>query len=97
MTISAFDMFFKIRNNYYSGGTIRVVPENAEMYLHYPWGSRDKATFKEIGAKQASPGYLPDHISFHRDGTIHAKAKNENKIINDFICLIDYRFDWFCQ
>jgi hypothetical protein len=81
MTISAFEMFFKIGKNHYSGGTIRIVHENAEIYLHYPWGSRDKATLKEIGAKQASPGYLPDHISFHRDGTIHTKAKNENKRI----------------
>lgn len=79
MTISAFDMFFKIGEDYYSGGTIRVVHENAEIYLHYPWGSRNKTTLQEIRAKQALPGYLPDHISFHRDGTIHAKTKNENK------------------
>ena len=79
MTISAFEMFFKIGKNHYSGGTIRVVHKNTEIYLHYPWGSRNKTTLKEIGANQASPGYLPDHISFHRDGTIHTKAKDGNK------------------
>ena len=79
MTILAFEMFFKIGKNYYLGGTVRSVDKNTEMYLHYPWGSREKGTFSEIGSKDASPGYLPDHISFHRDGTIHAKAKDGGK------------------
>ncbi|WP_340074562.1 hypothetical protein [Leptobacterium sp. I13] len=79
MLNSKFDIFFKINKEVYHGVTIRAIHSKAELFYHYPWGSRTKSKYGHIGKKELLDGYLNDHISFHNNGNIHSKSRDGNK------------------
>ncbi len=79
MLNSKFDIFFKIGNDNFLGASIRATHQKVELFYHYPWGSKSKATYSYIGDRESYEGYLPDHISFPKDGNIHSKARNGTK------------------
>lgn len=77
--ISAFDIIFLIKGNYYLGGTVSASHDQTELFFHFPWGSRRETTIRNIACKSSDSGYLPDHFSFHRDGTVHSKGRDGRK------------------
>ncbi|MES2240560.1 MAG: hypothetical protein V4497_09925 [Bacteroidota bacterium] len=82
MDINEYEFFFKIKKEMFYGGSIRVNPNNLELYYHYPWGSNSKTEMtevKDIQNIEITNGYLPDHISFHKDGNVHSKARDGKK------------------
>ena len=82
MAVSAFEIFFAVNGKYYLGGTIRTSHDKSELFFHFPWGSRSPGLSKSVDATTALEGYLPDHISFQRDGQIHATRRDIRKKIN---------------
>ncbi len=84
MILSAFELVFKIGNDFYSSGTIRARHDRSELFFHFPWGSRKTASLQEIGTSTPEHGCMPDHISFHSDGTVHTKARDGNKRVKYF-------------
>lgn len=79
MNLKEYEFFFKIEKEIFYGGSIRVNPNNLELYYHYPWGSNSKTEVRGTQNKEVVNGYLPDHISFHKDGNIHSKARDGRK------------------
>ncbi len=91
MKITEYELFFKINKEMFYGGNINVIPNKMELFYHFPWGSNSKTEIKDNKTKGITNGCLPDHISFHKDGKVHSRArdgKNKkthvNKAINDF-------------
>jgi len=79
MANSAFEIIFKIGDGYYLAGTVRASHEKVELFFHFPWGSRQKSKYQEIGKNTIEHGCLPDHVSFHSDGSIHEKYQDYKK------------------
>lgn len=79
MTPNAFELIFRIGGQHYLGETIRTLPNKTELFIHFPWGSRKEATIQCIDTHASEQGCLPDHISFHSDGTVHAKGRDDRK------------------
>ncbi len=48
-----------------------------ELYLHYLWGSNVDAQYQNVRTEKKLKGALADHISFHHDGHVHYKIRNE--------------------
>lgn len=76
MQSSAFEIIVAINGNYYLAGTIRALHDQAELFFHFPWGSRNRARIHGMDGRPTEDGCLPDHISFHRDGSVHTRARN---------------------
>jgi len=79
MLNSKIDIFFRLNEELYHGLTIRATHGKAELFYHYPWGSKTNGKYGAIGEETLLDGYLPDHISFHTDGNIHSKARDGKK------------------
>ncbi len=79
MKPSSFELVFRDGETYYSGGTIRTSQSKIELFFHYPWGSRTPAQKYSPAHEMREPVYLPDHISFHKDGTVHETSKDGQK------------------
>jgi hypothetical protein len=79
MEITEYELFFKIKKEMFYGGSIRISPNVMELYYHFPWGSNSKTEMEDIQTKEINNGYLPDHISFHKDGKVHSKARDGKK------------------
>lgn len=76
MQPSAFEIIVTIDGKYYLAGTVRVRHDHTELFFHFPWGSRVRGRIHGVDGRSAEDGCLPDHISFHRDGGVHTKARN---------------------
>jgi hypothetical protein len=74
------DIIINIKSKLYKFGTIAIDKAKIEMFYHFPWGSTFKA--EQVINDNLERSHLPDHISFHTDGTIHFKYKDENKKTN---------------
>lgn len=79
MLNSKIDIFFRLNEELYNGLTIRATYRKAELFYHYPWGSKTHGKYGAIGEEDLLDGFLPDHISFHTDGNIHSKARDGKK------------------
>ncbi|MBW2661617.1 MAG: hypothetical protein JRD93_06450 [Deltaproteobacteria bacterium] len=74
-----FDIILRIEDKHYLFSTIRLLPEKVELFYHYSWGGRRVGTNQSEDGKHSMEGYLSDHFSFHADGQIHSKAKDDKK------------------
>jgi len=79
MLNSGFKLFFLINDTPYHGATLRVTHEKVELFYHFPWGSKQETKVLDLDRERSDQGFLPDHISFHNNGTIHAKARDHLK------------------
>ncbi|MCK4922386.1 MAG: hypothetical protein KAS71_15140 [Bacteroidales bacterium] len=77
--MNTFNIIIKKEQKHYLISTIRTIPEKCELFYHFPWGSRTKGKYIPIDLTDENNGYLYDHISFHSDGKVHSKAKNDKK------------------
>lgn len=77
--IKEYPLYFKIREHFYYAGTIRVLVNSVEIFYHFPWGSKTPGEFQNINTDEIDNWHLPDHISFHKDGRIHTKLKDDKK------------------
>lgn len=74
-----YKVFFKIKNEILFGASIRATHNKIELFYHYPFGSKSESEMENLETGEIDNGYLPDHISFHKDGNIHSKARNGKK------------------
>lgn len=72
-------IFFERSSGSHFVGRIRVNTETVELFYHLAGGSNIKAEMEGMGSGEIKNGYLTDHFSFHADGTIHSKARNEKR------------------
>ncbi len=79
MSISRLHVLLKTETQTLHCSTIGVEHDKIELFYQYPLGSNTKVTQGDIGKDYFEPAHFPDHISFHSDGTIHSKSRNERK------------------
>lgn len=79
MSISRLHVLLKTSSQTLHCSTIGVEHNKIELFYQYPLGSNTKARQGNIGEAHFEPAYFPDHISFHRDGTIHSTSRIHRK------------------
>jgi hypothetical protein len=77
--IREYPLYFEINNVSYYSGSIRALANSIELYYHFPWGSRSPSKYQDVRTNKIDNWHLPDHISFHKNGRIHTKLKDEKK------------------
>lgn len=79
MSLSRYDIHLKINTHFIKFCNLGINRDKAELFYQYPWGSKLPTQIGPYVASDPDNGYLPDHTSFHKDGTVHVKARDQNK------------------